>query len=105
MIVPRNHEHGGAVSLKLSSEEMTDIANTANKLIKTLFEVTRESTSPDEQIIIMIVASYILKKSLILNFDMLGQSEQGRKAIEIVEKYLEDNGVIKPLPFTDSHLN
>ena len=93
------------MSFKLSSEEMTDIANVANKLVKTLFEVTQESSSPDEQIIIMIATSYILKKSLILNFDMLGQSEQGRKAIEIVEKYLEDNGVIRSLPFPDSKLN
>lgn len=84
---------------ELTSEEMTDIANTANKLVKTLFEVTQESSSPDEQIIIMIAASYILKKSLIINFDMLGQSAQGKKAIEIVEKYLEDNGVMKTTPF------
>lgn len=93
------------MSFKLSSEEMTNIANVANKLVKTLFEVTQESSSPDEQVIIMIATSYILKKSLILNFDMLGQSEQGRKAIEIVEKYLEDNGIIRSLPFHNEDMN
>lgn len=87
---------------ELTSEEMTDIASIANKLVKTLYEVTQEIRDPQEQIIIMIAVQYILRNSLQMNFDMLGQSTQGKKAIEIVEKYLEDNGVIKPTPFPDN---
>jgi hypothetical protein len=87
---------------ELTSEEMSDIANIANKLVKTLFEVTQESRSPEEQIVIMIAVQYILRNSLQMNFDMLGQSTQGREAIKIVEKYLEDNGVMKTTPFPDN---
>lgn len=93
------------MSIRLSSEEMDGIAKAANNLVKTLFEVTQESTDPEEQVIIMIAVQYILKKSLILNFDMLGQSEQGKKAIEIVEKYLEENGTIRSMAVPNNDLN
>lgn len=89
------------MSFKLTSEEMTDIAKIANKLVKTLFEVTQEIRDPEEQLIIMIAVQRILRNSLQINFDMLGQSAQGKKAIEVVEQYLEDNGVMKAIPFNN----